>query len=171
MPSATETPLNRFFAAALCLVFAALCTACPQSTTNPIAPGAEGTVSLGAGVQPSDGVSLELRFYPSNCALPDTLFPGDCEPFEGYESASLLVSTVQFPYTFSLGPEGVGATSQQEWYVMAWLAGTMGASAPEPGEYYGITPVLLNDCTDRCRVPCYCGRIHYVDVLIDTMFE
>jgi hypothetical protein len=81
------------------------------------------------------------------------------------------VTAVQFPYTFSLGPEGVGATSQQEWYVMAWLAGTMGAAAPEPGEYYGITPVLLNDCTDRCFEVCYCGRIHYLEVLIDTMFE
>lgn len=159
----------RLLVPASCLVLAFLCAACPQSTTNPIAPGAEGTVNLGAGVTPTDEVSLELRFYPSACANADTFYPEGCDAIQGFESASLYLGTVQFPYTFSLGPEGTGATSQQEWYVLAWLSRSMGSEAPASGDYFGVEPVLLNDCSDRCNVICYCGRIHNVEVMIDTI--
>ena len=155
--------------AALCGAVALLAYGCPEATTNPIAPGADGVISLGAGADPAGKTSLEIRFYPEVCASSETLMPEGCESVPGYQTLSVPLAGVVFPYAFSIGPEGVGATSDQNWFVLAWLSGTFGAGLPAPGEYFGIAGAALPDCTSRCRVVCYCGRVHDVAVLINTI--
>lgn len=167
----TRTFCQRGLPAAACVVLSLLCVSCPESTTNPVAPGAEGIVGIADGIDVTGGASLELRFYPSNCANLDTLYPEVCDVIPGFEKQSFMLGAVQFPYDFSLGPEGVGATSQQDWYILAWVASATGAERPQTGEFYGIAPVSLNDCTPRCLVTCYCGRIHNIEVLINTIAD
>jgi hypothetical protein len=163
--------MRSFFscAAVLCAAVSLLVCGCPQQTTNPINPGADGWISLGAGADPAGKTSLEIRFYPQSCASPETLLPASCETLPGYQKLSVPLGSVAFPYEFHIGPEGVGATSDQDWLVLAWLSGAYGASLPAAGEYFGIAAVALPDCTSRCNVTCYCGRVHYVGVVIDTI--
>jgi hypothetical protein len=163
--------MRSFFscAAVLCAAVSLLVCGCPQQTTNPIAPGADGWISLGAGADPAGKASLEIRFYARNFASAETLLPASCEARDGCQKLSIPLGGVSFPREFHIGPEGVGATNDQDWLVLAWLSGTYGASLPAAGEYFGIAAVALPDCTSRCNVTCYCGRVHDVGVVIDTI--
>ena len=157
-----------FVAAGLLLAWAA--ASCSQSSSSaPEAPGVDGTINLGAGVSSTGAAFLEVRYYPSTCAAAETSFPAGCDSLPGFEILSLGMGAVLFPYGYEFGPDGDGATSQQTWYVLAWLTTAAGSQAPAQGEYYGMGQVTLNDCTARCTVTCYCGRIHGLAVTIDQI--
>jgi len=161
--------LHRWAPAASIISLGLILTGCPESTTNPIAPGVEGLVRLGEGLAVTDEVSLEIRFYPRSCANDGTLYPETCDSFEGFIRTSVPMSSYLLPYAFELGPGGQGATSDESWLVMAWLSHTSGASVPATGELYGISPVTLLNCSQYCSVQCYCGRIRGIEVLVNTL--
>jgi hypothetical protein len=154
-----------------CLACLAWAAGCPKATNTPIAPGVQGIVDAAEGVDVSAGLTLEMRYYPANCAAPETRFPEDCDSMQGYEEMSFPVDSLRLPREFEFGPEGVGATGQQNWYVLAWIAGTENNRQPLPGEYYGLAEVTLYDCSNQCRVTCYCGRVYGLPVTIDTLVE
>jgi hypothetical protein len=159
---------HRWAPAASFIALGLVLTGCPESTTNPIAPGVEGVVRLGEGLAVTDEVSLEIRFYPRSCAGAETLYPETCDSFEGYLKTSVPLSSAMLPHAFELGPGGQGATSEESWLVMAWLSRTSGPSVPAAGELYGISPVTLLDCSQYCSVQCFCGRIRGIEVLINA---
>ncbi len=155
---------------AACLFMAWAAASCSQSSSNaPPAPGVDGTINPGAGVNPTGAAFLEVRYYPSTCAAAETNFPSGCDALPGFETMSLAMGSVLFPYSYEFGPGGDGATSQRSWFVLAWLTTTAGSQAPAQGEYFGIGQVVLNDCTDRCTLTCYCGVVLGVAVTIDQI--
>lgn len=166
--SSRKHRLHRWAPAAPFIALGLILAGCPESTTNPIAPGVEGVIRLGEGLAVTDEVSLEIRFYPRSCANSGTLYPETCDSFEGFIKESVPMVSAGLPYAFDLGPGGQGATSEESWLVMAWLSRTSGASVPAAGELYGISPVTLLDCSQYCSLQCFCGRIRGIEVLINT---
>ncbi|MFH1438138.1 MAG: hypothetical protein ABIJ56_20685 [Pseudomonadota bacterium] len=159
-----------FLVVAAGLLPALAAASCSQSSTSaPEAPGVDGTINLGAGVNAAGAAFLEVRYYPSTCAAAETGFPAGCDSLPGFETMSLDAGSVLFPCGYEFGPEGAGATSQRNWFVLAWLTTAAGSQAPAQGEYYGIGQVVLNDCSLRCTLTCYCGRVRGLAVTIDRI--
>jgi len=129
-----------------------------EGIPEPLAPGASGWVELGPGVQTTGYATLELRGFPAVTeaapgedlrAIPTT--PGLVR------TASIPLDGLALPVDFLLGADGIGATSAPRYRIVAWLARTPGAAAPEPGAPWGTATIDLPDCSFACESTCHCG--------------
>lgn len=112
-----------------------LATAC-----DPAAPYATGTLSLGAGIDPSGYQSLGIRFEPT---APDT----GSHP----RTSSVPLSGVTFPYPYGAGG-GIGTSEVRIWRLTAWLSPTDPAGdEPAAGDPRAVREVDVGDCRNGCR--------------------
>jgi hypothetical protein len=143
---------------ALCVCLGACEPEETQGIADPLAPGAAGLIEAAAGVDVGELTYLEIRGFPAATdSGDDSVFRDIPTAASGVRSDSALVDSADFPLSFTVGADGIGATGLPYFRVVAWLARSAGTSVPDADAPWGTALVALQDCSFACEGTCYCG--------------
>jgi hypothetical protein len=154
MPRSTSIPAP--LAAALFLVIAG-------AGCDPQAPGASGTMTLGAGVDVSGFPILVLRTFANASGPYDSSAPIPADAYRDYEATA----SITFPYHYTVGG-GVGVSDVGDWQMVAWLshrtrAELTQATNSDPGDPVCSVAYRVRGCNGMGG---YCGVTSGVDCVL-----
>jgi hypothetical protein len=126
---------------------------------DPPAIRAQGTLSLGTGVDATAFQSLKLRLVPDTGGTydPAAAFPRDAPASDGPSARTV------FPHRYSI-QSGVGSVPQSRWRLVAWLAQKPAGDEIGSGDIYGTESFTIPSCGWNGG---YCGQKTGLDVVLD----
>ena len=124
---------------------------------DPEAPGASGTLTLGAAVDAASFQTLAIRTFANESGPwdPSMVIPADAD------KADEAVSAVKFPHPYRVGGE-VGSSPVGDWQLVAWLShrsevDLRQAASLDPGDAFCTVAYHPTACSLGTRG--YCGVV------------